>query len=258
MATITNNNEYTLVSGTSKADSIYNSGSNVTIDGGDGNDLITGFDETSTLKIGDGSDTYSTVKSGNNIIVSVGDGNITLRGAAKLDELNIAGKENDPTLLTLKNSSDAAVTLDAAIKTASAATRTRAIKITGNKLANTLLGGKNKDTLYGGNGNDYLAGNAGNDRLYGQNGADTLYGGAGNDTFIYSAGKDVITDFGDDDLLQITGTFSGTYNASKNTIAFKVGSTANALTLQNVTASGTFNINGDDYHISGTKLMRNA
>ena len=71
-----------------------------------------------------------------------------------------------------------------------------------------------------------------------------------------SIGKDVITDFGDDDLLQITGTFSGTYNSSANTIAFKVGSTANALTLQNVTAWGTFNINGSDYQISGSKLVK--
>ena len=182
-----------------------------------------------------------------------------------MDEVNIFG--TDTTRLTLTNSSAATVTIDSAIKVADASTRTNAIKITGNKLANTLSGGSKNDTLYGKDGNDYLLGNASNDKLYGQNGADTLYGGTGNDTltggkgadtFICNAGesKDVITDFASDDLLQITGTFSATYSKSANTIAFKVGSTANALTLQNVTASGTFNINGTDYRISGTNLVK--
>ena len=61
---------------------------------GDGNDSIVGFNETSTLKIGDGTkDTYSTHLSGDNVIVSVGEGQITLAGAATLSALNIQGKE---------------------------------------------------------------------------------------------------------------------------------------------------------------------
>ena len=113
------------------------------------------------------------------------------------------------------------------------------------------------DILEGGAGNDLLSGYTGNDTLWGGAGNDTLTGGAGVDTFIYNSGegKDVITDFANDDLLQITGTFSGTYNQSANTIAFKVGSTASALTLKTFTAT-TFNVNGDNYHISGTKLVK--
>ncbi|MBR0061143.1 MAG: hypothetical protein IJP68_06645, partial [Selenomonadaceae bacterium] len=61
---------------------------------GDGNDIIYEFNETSTLKIGDGTtDTYSTHLSGDNVIVSVGEGQITLAGAASLSALNIQGKE---------------------------------------------------------------------------------------------------------------------------------------------------------------------
>ena len=56
---------------------------------GDGNDIIYGFNETSTLSIGGGS--YSTEKSGDNIIVTVGDGKISLMGAATLDAVNITG-----------------------------------------------------------------------------------------------------------------------------------------------------------------------
>ena len=44
---------------------------------GDGNDKIVGFNATSTLKIGDGKGTYSTVTSGDDIIVTVGNFTLT-------------------------------------------------------------------------------------------------------------------------------------------------------------------------------------
>ena len=56
-------------------------------------------------------------------------------------------------------------------------------------------------------------------------------------------------------MLLITGTFTGTYDSSKKEVAFKVGSTANAVTLKNFTAT-TFNVNGYDYGISGSKLVK--
>ena len=122
------------------------------------------------------------------------------------------------------------------------------VVLLGNVLPNNLHGGKNNDSLWGNAGNDTLKGKAGND---------TLTGGAGADTFIYNSGegKDVIADFADDDLLQITGTFTGTYNSSAKTIAFKVGSTSNALTLKNFTAE-TFNVNGETYQISGGEFVK--
>ena len=146
-----------------------------------------------------------------------------------------------------------------------ASARTKAIKLTGNALDNSILGGSGKDSLYGDDGNDYLAGGAGNDKLYGQNGNDTLWGGSGNDTlkggdgadvFLYKSGegKDVISDFGNDDMLLITGAFSASYDAKKNSIAFKVGSTSNAITLKNFTAT-TFNVNGFNYRIKGGKFV---
>ena len=158
------------------------------------------------------------------------------------------------------------VTMASNIVIGDATERTAAIRITSTKLSSTILGGSGNDTLSGLDGDDYLAGNGGNDKLSGNKGNDTLWGGIGNDTltggkgadtFIYNSGegKDVIADFGDDDLLQITDTFSATYNSSKNTIAFKVGSTASAITLKNFTAT-TFNVNGDIYAISGTKLVK--
>ena len=139
-----------------------------------------------------------------------------------------------------------------------------------------LTGGKNADWIYGGAGNDSILGNAGNDNLFGDAGNDSLRGGAGNDTlrggkgddhlwgdagndiFLYSNGdgKDVIHGFDKGDLLQITGTFSASYNSSKKEIAFKVGNTANAITLTDFGKTTTFHVNNDTYQISGTKLIK--
>lgn len=117
------------------------------------------------------------------------------------------------------------------------------------------FGGK---TILGGNGSDKLYGTDGNDTFTGGKGNDSLWGGGGDDTFIYNRGdgKDVIYGFDSGDLLQITGTFSATYNKTKKEIAFKVGSTTNAITLSDFTAT-TFNINGDIYTISNNRFTKN-
>lgn len=258
---VRNYGDNTTLNGGAGNDTIRNYAEEVLISyaSGDGNDVIYGFNETSTLQISGG--VHDTAASGNDMIVTVGDGAITLKGAANLT-LNI----DNPAFLSLDDSAAAKVTLASGVVIGDASARTKAIRIVGNALDNLILGGTNKDILYGGNGADYLEGGAGSDKLYGQNGDDTLWGGLGNDTltggagadtFIYNSGegKDVISGFGDDDLLQITGTFSATYNSSANTIAFKVGSTASALTLKNFTAS-TFNINGEVYAISGSTLVK--
>ena len=65
--------------------------------------------------------------------------------------------------------------------------------------------------------------------------------------------EDVVYNFGNDDALQLGGDFTATVN--NNSIAFKVGSTANALTLKDYTAT-ELNINGDTYQISGSTLAK--
>lgn len=199
----------------------------------------------------------------------------------------------DGKTLTLTNTDSSPVTVNSKVKVIDASSRTKAIKITGNSLANTISGGSSSDMLYGGSGNDSILGNAGTDKLYGGAGNDILYGGAGNDsicgdagndklyggagndtlwggagsdtlygddgndTFIYKSGngKDTIYDFENDDLLQITGVFSASYNSKKEEIYFNVGSTKNAITLKDFTAT-SFNINSTTYKISGSKLVK--
>ena len=158
-----------IINGGDGDDTIYNEfGDNVTIDGGagndsidnhdgsnvlftytagNGNDLIQGFNATSTLRIGEGTGTYSKATVGSDIIVTVGDGKITLEGAASLSALNIDGKEQASTTLTLTDSDAAKVTLDSKIITADASARTKAINISANKLNNTISGGKGSDKI---------------------------------------------------------------------------------------------------------------
>ena len=195
------------------------------------------------------------------MIVTVGNDKITLKGAASLSSVNIKG---DYILVNDKTKSP--VTIASSIKTADASARTKAVKITGNKLANSIAGGKGNDSLVGGDGADKLSGNAGNDKLYGGagndflnggKGDDSLRGGSGKDTFIYSSGdgNDVIFGFGNNDLLKITGTFSASYDEDNDEIYFKVGTTSKAITLRNFDTE-TFNVNGSTYKISGTKLAK--
>ena len=71
-----------------------------------------------------------------------------------------------------------------------AASRTKAIKITGNNKSNTIYVGKGNDTVYGGKGNDSLFGNEGKDKLYGGVGKDILNGGKGDDSLFGDADGD--------------------------------------------------------------------
>ncbi|MBD3878918.1 MAG: calcium-binding protein [Quinella sp. 1Q5] len=226
--------ERVTLSGGKGNDTIINNGSKVLIKytSGDGNDLIRGFNATSTLSIAGG--TYSTTKSGENILVAVDDGKITLQGAASLSAVNIKGTK----ALTVTNKTKSPVTIDAATKVIDASTRTKAVKLTGNDLANSIFGGSKNDTLIGGKGND------------------SLWGNGGADTFIYTAGdgKDVIYGFDSKDTLTLDELdFTTSYSKSKGTITFK--SDGGSVTLKNFTTS-TFHINDDTYKISGSKLKK--
>lgn len=106
------------------------------------------------------------------------------------------------------------------------------------------------------NSDNYIKNEGAKSSILGSAGNDSLWGGDGKNTFIYAKGdgKDIIYGFAKDDMLKITGTFSTSYSKSKKEIYFKVGSTSNAITLKDFTAT-SFNVNGTNYKISGTKLV---
>jgi Ca2+-binding RTX toxin-like protein len=120
----------------------------MSVDAGDGNDVIETGSEVDTVIGGIGNDFVFSGKGSD--AVDGGDGNDTLAGGNQFDELT-GGRGNDA--------------------------------IQGGEADDTLIGGIGDDTLVGEAGNDLLIGGADNDMLTGSAGRDTMLGGIGNDRF---------------------------------------------------------------------------
>ncbi|MBR4382877.1 MAG: hypothetical protein IKP64_04900, partial [Selenomonadaceae bacterium] len=146
-----------------------------------------------------------------------------------------------------KTTSATAVTLAADTSSFNATSYSKLVSIDGGILsdATEIVGNKNANKIYAGAAGSTINGGKGND---------SLWGGDGSDTFIYeSGGKDVVYNFTNDDALQLNGSF--TASVKNNSIAFKVDSQADAITLHDYTAT-SFNINGDMYQVSGNTLKK--
>lgn len=263
------------LSGGKGNDTLYGGKGNDTFSYTAGKDIITDYATGDKIKITSGKITKAKA-SGSDVVFTLSTGSLTVKNAngKSLSMINSSGKSystvvgssSSSTTKIVTNSTKSPVTVSSSIKTIDATTRTVSVSIKGNGLDNSIVGGTGNDSLYGRSGNDTILGGKGNDKLYGSNGDDVLTGGKGNDslwgddgadTFIYSSGdgKDVIYGFENDDMLKITGDFSTSYNKSKKEIYFDVGSTENAITLKEYTAT-TFNVNGTDYKISGSALKK--
>lgn len=148
----------------------------LTMDGGDGNDFITGTASGETIVGGQGDD-----------VINGGDGNDNLQGGDGVDVLN--GNAGDDIL-------DGGAGNDF---------------LNGDAGNDILLGGLDDDvldgqdgddSLFGGFGNDFLNGNMGNDNLMGQSGEDTLVGAAGDDTLDGGRNNDLLLGNSGDDKIR--------------------------------------------------------
>ncbi|MBR6713696.1 MAG: calcium-binding protein [Selenomonadaceae bacterium] len=160
-----------------------------------GNDIITDYATGDKIYL-DVANISKTTLSGSNVIFTVGTGKISVQGAKgeRITLLDTSGKEYSTivggTTLIVNDLSKSPVTVSSDVKIIDGSERTKAVKITGNSLANKISGGTSKDTIYGGSGNDSIVGNAGSDKLYGDAGKDTIGGGSGNDSISGGAGND--------------------------------------------------------------------
>jgi len=152
--------EKNIISGNAGNDSIYIAPTETELliqyKSGDGNDIIYGFNENSTLQLGDGTSTYAQTAEGNDIIITNADGQITLSGAATLPAVNIAGRI--PKGIVVNNISP-----------------------------NTLISGTNgNDSIQNGGANVTIKAHAGNDSISNiESESVTIDSGAGDD-YIYS------------------------------------------------------------------------
>ncbi|MBR4152623.1 MAG: calcium-binding protein [Selenomonadaceae bacterium] len=232
---------------------------------GNGKDIITDYTEEDKIQITQGKATVK--KSGKDVIFTVGKGKISVKGAADkiVTYIDASGKTNyypAPTKDSVIINGTTAKLLGeyksdtfnvskvkngSKVKEINAADVSSNLKIVGNAKANLVLGGA---------GNNSLLGNKGADTLQGGKGNDSLWGGAGNDTFIYAKGdgNDTIFDYASGNLLQIVGGSFSKSSYKEGTLTLTVGK--GSITMENITTSTDFNINGKTYHISGKKLVK--
>lgn len=183
----------------------------LSIDGGVGNDSITGSSGNDSLLGSDGDD-----------IVSGGLGNDSLIGGAGQDRMNgdigddsLDGGDGDDTLRGFDGSDsiiggEGSDYLIAGKGNDTASGDAGADSILGEAGDDSLFGGTGADTINGGDGADTIEGNGesdsllgdlGDDFIRGGDGNDTLDGGDGNDTMIGGDGDDLVTGGNGDDAI---------------------------------------------------------
>jgi VCBS repeat-containing protein len=215
---INGGNGNNVLTGTTGNDTINSGNGNDRLDGGDGDDIIFSGNGNDMLIGGRGNDKLD---GGNgDDLLDGGVGNNQLSGGNGNDILQ-AGDGNN--VLDGGNGND--------------------VLSAGNG-NNNLTGGNGDDTLTVGNGNNSLSGGNGNDILKVGLGNNVLIGGNGNDTFVFgpSFSNDVITDFSHGDHVEFDGgVFQNVqavqlaaHQAGADTV---IGVGAETITLQNVVAS---------------------
>ena len=168
--TITGSKYSDIINGGDDNDSIDGGDGNDTIYGGNGEDIINGEDGNDVIYGGNGKDTIDGGKGNDKIYGDNGDDSIK------------GGEGND--IIYGGNGKDA-INGDEGDDL-----------IYGGNDDDIIDGGKGNDKLYGDNGDDYINGGEGDDTIYGGNGEDTIYGDSGNDLIYGGSGNDMI--YGDD------------------------------------------------------------
>gem|GEM_PF-2921650 len=187
------------------------------VNGGDGNDVITGSSADEQLYGGGGDDEINAGDGDDEL--SGGSGNDVLNGGLGEDKLIDSSEGSAVATVVLTNASLTGIgtkTLSgieaAQLSVGSAASNgsridasgfSGPVTLFGSEFNDVLIGGSGADVLHGGVGNDSLFGGGGNDTLGGSNGSDTLRGGAGADSldggpdndFLYGQGgsRDVLS-----------------------------------------------------------------
>lgn len=159
------------------------------IDGGDGDDTLTGSDDADTILGGAGLD----VITGNN-------GDDTLLGG---DDADMIAGSNGNDVIDGNNGNDTALGESGDDSISGSFGDDMLVGDIGN---DTIDGGFGDDLLNGMSGNDSLLGNFGNDRIAAGSGDDTVSGGNDNDTIQGHSGADLIDgDHGDDLIIGQAG-----------------------------------------------------
>ena len=169
---------------------------NDTFIGSDYNDKINTGAGNDSINAGKGNDTINITGTGNKTItIDNGDGNDVITGIAKADKVTLNGQFKSDKLSYSKSGNDLVITREeeSATESKSAVTATTTIKdyFKDSKNADKLAGVTVKDIAVTGKGkivgtfgNDVITGSAKADKIYTGTGDDTINAGKGNDTII--------------------------------------------------------------------------
>ncbi|MGH6614177.1 hypothetical protein [Sphingomonas sp.] len=232
---IVNFEDFTYLRGTSFGDrlNIATQATMLTIDAGDGNDMVSAGQSSVTVNGGAGDDQLTGSSVADVLMGSIG--NDMLNGGGGADQLS-GGAGDDRYIVD--NSGDQIVeqdgegadtvesSIDFSLATLGAVenltlTGAAAINGTGNALNNNMRGNVAANTLYGGDGNDVLDGGAGGDRLY---------GGAGDDRYILDNSLDRVIENANEGI-----------DTVESSVSFSFVSLS---ALENLTLTGIGAING--------------
>ena len=190
---------------------------NNTITGNSGNNVLDGQAGTDTMAGGAGDDTYFVDNINDTVIENANEGTDLINSTVSFDLSTKGLNVENLTLLTGAGN----------------------INGTGNASNNIITGNEGNNTLSGGAGNDTLIGGAGNDILSGGTGADVMQGGTGNDTYFVDDAGDTVTENAAEGIDTINSSI--TFNLSTN-----------GLNVENLTLTGTGNINGTGNALDNT------
>jgi Ca2+-binding RTX toxin-like protein len=211
----------------------------VGLDGGPGDDLLTGAESNDTLNGGEGNDRIIGAAgadvlnggAGNDTLVwNSGDGSDTLNGDAGNDGTEVNGAPTDGDVFSLEpnvarvkfqRTNLKAFTLDASterfsvnglggddsVTASDGVGALTLLSVDGGSGVDTVTGSDGPDLILGGEGNDVLSGGGGDDRIVGDRGNDTMNGGAGDDTLVWNNGDGSDVANGDDgrDDVEVNG-----------------------------------------------------
>jgi Ca2+-binding RTX toxin-like protein len=179
------------------------------LEGGAGDDSLTGSGDADVLAGGDGNDTLAGAGGGDSIVggsgndqIAGGSGNDTLDGGAGADLLQ-GGSGVDTLTYTARLS---------AVRVVLGTTANDGASGEGDNAwhdIEVVLGGAGDDYLYGTSSNNTFYGNDGSDTLIGSGGFDTLYGGLGGDRLDGGSEQDLL-DSGDGSDTLVGGSSSDT------------------------------------------------
>jgi len=248
MADINNSDNNTLISGTSEADSIENSGSNVTINADAGNDSISSW--TNSVTMDGGADDDSIINDGENVSISGGAGNDTIESFSAANNSTLSGGDG----VDVMHNYGSNVTIDGGAGDDEIANFGDTDESFPYGLNVSINGGEGNDLIKNDGGTNLtIGGGAGDDQIYNASDSKNYYvynAGDGNDTinnYSYSGGT-----FSDNYELQINSSSGWSSVESGNDIVVTVSD--GSITLvdaagSNVTITGDTTASEDSKEI---------